>query len=214
MTERTAAIVLAGGRSSRFGRDKLVEPIDGRPMVDRAIDAVRALTSDIVVVVSPGAAPTIDRGVTIVHDERPFEGPLAGLATGLAVLASSVEHVVLVGGDMPSLMPAVLEQLISALARHDAAVLADETGPRPLPMAIRSSVAGPAVERLVAGGERRLRALIDELDAEVIPRSTWERDDPMGGTLVDVDTPADLPRAQNTRRPPLEDGGRRADRRS
>ena len=36
-----AAIVLAGGRSSRFGRDKLAEPVDGRPLLDHAIDAVR-----------------------------------------------------------------------------------------------------------------------------------------------------------------------------
>ncbi|MGH2474787.1 MAG: NTP transferase domain-containing protein, partial [Candidatus Limnocylindrales bacterium] len=31
---RIGAIVLAGGRSSRFGRDKLAEPMDGRPLLD------------------------------------------------------------------------------------------------------------------------------------------------------------------------------------
>ena len=44
MTEPTVTgLVLAGGRSSRFGRDKLAEPIDGRPLLWHAIDAVRPL---------------------------------------------------------------------------------------------------------------------------------------------------------------------------
>ena len=38
--KRIGAIVLAGGRSSRFGRDKLAESIDGRPLLDRAVEAV------------------------------------------------------------------------------------------------------------------------------------------------------------------------------
>jgi molybdenum cofactor guanylyltransferase len=193
MTEHTAAIVLAGGRSSRFGRDKLVEPIERRPMLDYAIDAVQVVATEVVVVAAPGVAHAVGDGVRIAHDERPFEGPLSGLASGLAVLDPTVDRVVVVGGDMPSLVPAVLERLISALDGHEAAVLADETGPRPLPIAIRPSAASPAVERLIAGGERRLRALISELDAEVIPPSIWRRDDPAGATLTDIDSPADLP---------------------
>jgi molybdopterin-guanine dinucleotide biosynthesis protein A len=35
--------ILAGGRSSRFGRDKLAEPIDGQPLLSRVIDAVRPI---------------------------------------------------------------------------------------------------------------------------------------------------------------------------
>ncbi len=208
MTERTAAIVLAGGRSSRFGRDKLVEPIDGRPMLDHAIDAVRLVTSNILVVTSPRATAGARDGVTIVHDALPFEGPLSGLASGLEALDPTVDRVVVVGADMPGLVPAVLERLIVALDDHDAAVLADETRPRPLPMAIRPSVARPAVERLIASGERRLRALIGELDAKVISASIWRRDDLAGATLTDIDTPADLPDpTQKTRRPPSEGRG-------
>ena len=41
MSERVSAIVLAGGRSSRFGSDKLVKEIEGRSILLRAIDAVK-----------------------------------------------------------------------------------------------------------------------------------------------------------------------------
>ena len=63
MTERVAAIVLAGGRSSRFGRDKLVEPIAGRPMLDHVIDRLRPMVADIVVVVSSDARPGVPADV-------------------------------------------------------------------------------------------------------------------------------------------------------
>ncbi len=115
MTERIGAIVLAGGRSSRFGRDKLAEPIDGRPLLHHAIEAVRAVATDIVVVAAPGANLLVPPGVRVAHDPEAFEGPLAGLAAGLAALDRAIERVVIVAGDMPTLEPAVLSRLIAGL---------------------------------------------------------------------------------------------------
>ena len=94
---------------------------------------------------------------------------------------------------MPTLVPAVLRRLIDALETHEAAVLADDAGPRPLPIALRRSVAAPALARLLSTGERRLRALFVELDVVVVPSATWRVDDPEGLTLRDVDVPGDLP---------------------
>ena len=191
---RVGAIVLAGGRSSRFGRDKLAESIDGRPMLDHAIEAVRSVATDVVVVAAPGGSPVIAAGVTVAHDEQAFEGPLAGLATGLAALDPEIDHVIVVGGDMPTLVPAVLDRQLSLVDRADAVILKDDEGPRPLPMAVRRSTAQPVADRLLAAGERRLRALLADLDAVVaIDPKTWRADDPTGETLRDVDVPGDLP---------------------
>ena len=190
--ERVGAIVLAGGRSSRFGRDKLAEPVGGRPMLDRAIDAVRAVATDIVVVSTLDGTPTIPTDVTLAHDARAFEGPLAGLAAGLAALDDSVRRAVVVGGDMPSLVPPVLERMLGRLEYADAVVLEADDRPRPLPMAIRSVVLGPVIGRLLAGGERRLRALLTEVRTETLDQETWRQDDPEGASLRDVDVPEDL----------------------
>jgi molybdenum cofactor guanylyltransferase len=188
------AVVLAGGRSARFGRDKLAEPIDGRPMLDHAIDAVRQVASDVAVVGAPDG-PTVDLApdATVVTDATAYEGPLAGLATGLRALQTSVERVIVVGGDMPTLVPAVLTRLLRQLDDHELAVLADEERPRPLPMAIERAAGLAAVERILARDERRLRALLEDLDVAVIPPATWQADDPAGDTLRDVDLPEDLP---------------------
>jgi len=192
MTERVAAIVLAGGRSSRFGRDKLAEPIDGKPMLEVVIDSLRPIPADVIVVGAQGAAPALPPDVKLAVDQAAFEGPLSGLASGLAVLDPGIDQVLVVGGDMPSLVSAVLRRLLLELATHEAAVLADDAGPRPLPMAVRPEPAREAAERLLAAGERRLRALIGELDAVVLPPATWQADDPAVATLRDIDTPGDL----------------------
>jgi molybdenum cofactor guanylyltransferase len=193
MTERVTALILAGGRSSRFGRDKLAEPIGGRPMLDHVVERVREVASDIIVIAAAGTTPDVPGDVEIIRDDMPFEGPLAGLGEGLRAVDPGVERVIVVGGDMPTVVPAVLARLIGALDRREAAVLADEARARPLPLAIRREVGSAAVGDLVDAGERRLRALLERLDVEVIPYETWLEDDPAGESLRDVDVPDDLP---------------------
>ena len=56
---RVAGIVLAGGRASRFGRDKLAERLDGRTLVDRAIASLEPVV-DLVVVAGPHDATRPD----------------------------------------------------------------------------------------------------------------------------------------------------------
>ena len=185
-----SAVVLAGGRSSRFGRDKLAEPFDGQSLLERAIEAVRALATDVVVVAAPGAELAVPSGVRVVHDPVGFEGPLAGLVTGLG---DTMEEVVLVvGGDMPTLVTAVLESMISGLddPAIAAVVLAHDGRPRPLPMVVRRATALGAARSSLQAGDRRLRAIIEALPVRIIPEDAWRRLDPDGATLRDVDTPA------------------------
>lgn len=188
------AIVLAGGRSSRFGRDKLAERIDGRPLLDHAIDAVRPVASRILVVVAPDAAPALPEGTTIVHDPTPFEGPLAGLLAGLRETDDPV--VLAIGGDTPDLVVGVVESMLAALDSSpapDAVVLEHDGRARPLPIVLRHGPAVAAAAALYAQGERRLRALTETLATHVIPEAAWRAFDPDAVTLRDIDTPADLP---------------------
>lgn len=189
---RVGAIVLAGGRSSRFGADKLAHIIDGRPLLEHAIEAVRSVASVVVVVLAPGAERDLPVDVLVARDADAYEGPLAGVAAGLGALPGDVEIALVVGGDMPTLSGPVLQLLIAIVAdtaSPPAAVL-DEGGP--LPMAVRASVAASAARHSLAAGERRLRALPDRLGATVIDGRTWRALDPEAATLRDIDRPSDL----------------------
>jgi molybdopterin-guanine dinucleotide biosynthesis protein A len=186
------AIVLAGGRSARFGRDKLAEPIDGRPLLHHAIAAVLAVASEVVVVVAPDADRPVPDGVRVVRDPVAFEGPLAGLATGLAALTEDAGAVVVVAGDMPTIAPDILRLLLEVLDGPPAiaATVLDDGGP--MPMAVSRAAALAATKDLLDAGERRLRALPERLAATTIPGARWRTIDPAGRTLRDIDRPSDL----------------------
>jgi molybdopterin-guanine dinucleotide biosynthesis protein A len=187
-----SAIVLAGGRSSRFGRDKLAEPIDGQPLLLHAIEAVRALASEVLVIAAPDGDPDVPSDVVVVHDPSPYEGPLAGLAAGLQ--AANEPVCLVVGGDSPTLRADVLALLVGALddSSIDAAALDDDGRLRPLPSAVRREPALNAADRLLADGQRRLRLVFEALTTRTIPEAAWRALDPNGATLRDIDTPADL----------------------
>jgi len=189
---RVTGVVLAGGRSSRFGRDKLAERIDGRTLLDSAIDGVTPAATEILVVAAPDGAPDLPAGVRLVHDPVAFEGPLAGVAAGLKAARQPI--VLVVGGDMPTLVGAVIDSMLAALDAPgvEAVVLEHEGKARPLPVAIHRDSALAAADVLLASGERRMRALIETLETTVIPETTWRALDPYGMTVRDIDTPADL----------------------
>jgi molybdopterin-guanine dinucleotide biosynthesis protein A len=190
-----SAIVLAGGRSSRFGSDKLSAVIDGRTLLEAAIAGVATVAGDIVVVLAPGDERIV-AGVAIrfTHDPEPFGGPLVGLLAGLESVAEPV--VVIAGGDMPSLRFEVLGLMLRTLASADeafGAVILEQRGrPAPLPAVVRTGAATDHARRLVADGERRLGSLFERLPTRVIDEAAWRPLDPDGATLRDVDHAADL----------------------
>jgi len=196
--DTTAAIVLAGGASSRFGGDKLMAQLDGRPLLHHALEAVDAVAAMIVVVLAPDAdepmLPRLRARIIVAHDLATHQGPLAGLAAGLAALGPDVDRAVLVGGDMPSLVPEVLVQLLDALDA-DPGLGASTLEAEPtasLPMALLPSLAGPAAGVLLAEGRRALRGVLARIPATIVPATAWRAVDPDGRTLHDVDTRRDL----------------------
>jgi molybdopterin-guanine dinucleotide biosynthesis protein A len=175
---KLAAIVLAGGRSRRFGADKLAVDVHGAPLVRHSVDAALALGAQ-VVVVGP-ADPGLPAGVTVVREDPPYAGPYAAVAAGLGAVDEDAD-VVLVLVDPGGLLPALLA---AVAAGAEAAVARDASGRRqPLLAAyrVRPLLAG------VAGVDPVNRAageLLDGLHVVEVP-------DP-GTHTRDIDTPADL----------------------
>jgi molybdopterin-guanine dinucleotide biosynthesis protein A len=190
-------IVLAGGSSRRFGRDKLAEPFRGRPLLHHPVGALLALCPRVVVVLAPrGADPPIpdDARVEVARDAVADRGPLVGLRAGLERAVS--ELVLVVGGDMPDLRLIVLETMVRAGRETGATVVAlsDASVARPLPLVVRARPARDAIERLLAADRRRLRDLLAEVETVMIDEPTWTALDPERRTLLDVDEPSDLDR--------------------
>jgi molybdopterin-guanine dinucleotide biosynthesis protein A len=189
--------VLAGGRSSRFGSDKLAARIDGVTILERAVRSLGAVSDDLVVVIGPSGRPPDlpeDLRHRIVRDAAPFQGPLAGVAAGLASVARQIT--VVVAGDMPFVHAGVVGEMVRAAgeASVDAVALREGGRVRPVPCVLRTEPALDAARSLLGAGERRLRALLDALPLAAIDEPIWTRLDPGRRTLVDVDEPGDLAR--------------------
>jgi molybdenum cofactor guanylyltransferase len=193
------AIVLAGGRSSRFGRNKLAEPVGGRPLLDHAILAVAAVAREVLVLVPPvGEAPRLPRSpdpavpITALRDPEPFGGPLVAVLAGLE--RAREPFALIVGGDMPRLSGDVLARLLRALdaSEADAVILVFRGRRQPLPIGLRVGSATGAARRLLADGVRSLLSLADALRTRELSEGEWRPLDPVAATLNDVDRPEDL----------------------
>jgi len=196
------AIVLAGGRSTRFGSDKLAALVAGRPLLHRAVHAVAEVADEVVVVLAPDApVPSLpDRPgppIVIARDLVCGRGPLAGLAAGLA--AATQPLALLVAGDQPFLRVAVLRALLDELGDRDrpdapdVAALGDGNSLWPFPVALRVATVRPAATVTLAGFDLRLFTLFGRLRVARVAEERWRALDPGGDSLRDVDTRDELP---------------------
>ncbi len=169
-------VVLAGGRSRRFGRDKAVEPVEGVAMAARVAAALRAAGAAEVAAVGGDAERLTALGLAVWPDDAPGEGPLGGIVTGLRH-AATAGHTVLVAVpcDLPWLDAATVAAVVDGLAPTpgDAAVAMGVTarGREPLVAAWRVAAVGPALEAAFAAGERSVHRALAGLTVVEVPVS-------------------------------------------
>lgn len=183
------ALVLAGGKATRYGGvDKRELRVADRTIFERQCAVLAPLAAEIIV-----SAPRPVAGFRTVADAVADAGPLAGIAAGLAAVATP--WLLVVAGDMPHLDRGVLELLLAGAAADADAVGIRIAGlPEPLLCVLRVAAALPAVAGLLAA--RRLRASRLLTDAGL--RVAWVEEaavravDPQLRGLHNVNTPADL----------------------
>jgi molybdenum cofactor guanylyltransferase len=125
-----AAAVLAGGRSSRMGRDKALLRAGAVRWVDRQLDLLRALSPDELLLSVRAGVDYGCAGVRLVPDATAEAGPLAGLEAVLA--ATTAAHVLVVAVDLPQLELSLLRMLHAQVEPRIGAVAWTERGWEPL----------------------------------------------------------------------------------
>jgi len=191
------AIVLAGGRSTRMGRDKASLVLGGRALLQRAVDACGEAASAVVVVTAPGrelSGVTSALPLTFVTDAEEGAGPLAGIVAGLSAIQTPVALVV--ACDMPFIAPELLRFLASSIGDGvSAAVPVLDGQAQPLCSAVRAD-ALEALQAAFAGGTRAASAVGDLPGARLIQAAEWRVVDPTGTSFVGVNTPEEWARAE------------------
>jgi molybdopterin-guanine dinucleotide biosynthesis protein A len=186
-------IILAGGRSSRFGTDKASAVYRGRPLLQVACDALGAVCASLVVVAAPGQplpALSVSRPLDVVYDRVPFQGPLPALAAGFR--ATTAELALVAAVDLPLLRPALLEFLLSLVAGHDAVVPHVGGRLQPLLAVYRTLPALRASEQTLATGRRAAQDILELLQYRVVAESELVAADPELLSFRNANTPDDL----------------------
>jgi molybdopterin-guanine dinucleotide biosynthesis protein A len=194
---RTGGIILCGGRSTRMGRDKASLPFAGEPMLLRVLRQVQVGLGDgpvVIVASSTQELPPLPETVRIVRDQRPDQGPLEGLATGLQELVDVVDVAFVTSCDVPLLNPAVIRLLLDKCMSWDVVVPQDEHYPHPLCAVYRTSTL-TSIRRLLEAGEHRPRALFQQVCTCFLSVDVLRTVDPQLLSLLNLNHPAEYERA-------------------
>jgi len=201
---RAAGIVLAGGRSSRMGSPKAALEWHGSTLLWRTVAIIgRATDGPVVVVRAPGQElPALPPDTTVVDDLREGQGPVQGIAAGLAALSDRADVAFVSSTDMPFLHPAFVRRVVRAAGDGADVGLPVARGFRqPLAASYRTALA-PAAERLVREGRLKPAFLFEECNVAVLDEAVLRADpvlaalDPELDSVLNVNEPADYQAAR------------------
>ncbi|MGV1100236.1 molybdenum cofactor guanylyltransferase [Thiovibrio sp. JS02] len=159
MLNGIAGVILAGGKSSRFGSNKALAQYRGMPMVQRIADSLAPLFPEhLLVTNTPEQYAFLAWPMT--GDRFPDCGPLAGIHAALSTVSQPAIFVC--GCDMPLLAPRLVRFLCSLTPGWDVVLPRLADGPEPL-CAVYGKTALPAIAENLGQGRRKIGLLLETL---------------------------------------------------
>jgi molybdopterin-guanine dinucleotide biosynthesis protein A len=197
---QVAAFILAGGSSSRMGRDKGLLEIGGAPLVVRTARLLEPLVLGVTVAGSPHLYRPLNLAAVEDHDARgPGSeearcGPLAGIATALSITRAPWN--LIVACDLPYLTREWVDWLLSRAigSRRSAVIPQTARGLEPLAAVYRRECAASIREAIARGG-RKVADVVTQLGVEFVFESEWRCVDPHGRVLENMNAPEDYAKA-------------------
>lgn len=187
-----AGVVLAGGASQRMGRDKANLPVPGpagtsgaSTMIEQVVGVIGQRCEPVFVMAAQGQ-PLPALQARIVRDELRGLGPLPATARGLRAAADAGARLAFVCAvDMPLLAVELIDDLVRRAAETNAEVVLPWDGQDHYLAAVYRTDLADRADALVAGGARRMSALVDASDAQRVVMMDAR-------SLTNVNTDADL----------------------
>ena len=197
---RIAALLLAAGKSSRMGENKMLVEIDGRPMVARTAQRLLSSRARPIVAVLGNMADEVDAALGKLPVERVLnpdfaEGLATSLTRGLAALPEDIDGVVVCLGDMPLIAGRDIDRLIAAFNPLEgrAIVVPTRRGRRGNPILWSHQF---FAEMLALKGDQGARKLIEE-HADLVAEIEMDSD----AIFIDIDTPEALAQLRERMKP-------------
>ena len=166
-----AAFVLAGGKSSRMGKDKAFLELGGRTLLSRALELARSVAETVAIVGDGNKFFPLGR---VLDDVYPGQGPLAGIHAALA--GSDAALNLMLALDIPFIEKDFLRYLLSEASRGSAVVTVPKTGDhwQPLCAVYRRDFAATAEDAL-RRGKNRIDPLFAKVETRVVDQDEMLR---------------------------------------
>ncbi|MFO8058107.1 MAG: molybdenum cofactor guanylyltransferase [bacterium] len=181
-------MILAGGKSTRMGRDKALLKVEGLTVIRRVADALSPCCSRLAVVCGPDDDYGF-LGLPVIRDLEPGEGVFMGLYSGLCRMET--ERALVAGCDMPYIRTSLAAHLAELSESADIVVPRIRGNYEPLFATYSKACLAPARD-LLDSGEKRIRKLYELVPTGVVEEEEIKRFDPDLSTFVNLNFPADL----------------------
>jgi molybdopterin-guanine dinucleotide biosynthesis protein A len=191
-----SCIVLAGGKGLRLGRDKALEIVGDKSLLQRVVSNLSLFNRDIIIVTAVGQSLSqlVNYSKSrIVPDAYPGKGALGGICTGLT--ASDSFYNLVVACDMPFLNHDLLRYLIQLSPSFD--VVVPRLGDMVEPLhAVYSKNCLASAESLLKQGNLSITKLFTLVRVRYVGAEEIDRFDPKHLSFFNINTEADLNRAR------------------
>ena len=183
-------VILAGGGSRRFGRDKALVPLAGRPMAAWVLAALRQSTAD-QVIITPERVVAETLEIRGGPDRIPGAGPLGGLHAALSWAREEGRGgVFLIACDLPLISGSLIRRIVASWPPAAVAAVPSSPGPlgfEPLCAAYATEIL-ETVEQLLQGGRRSMESVLEVLGVAPIPIERLGIPDDVAAAFLNVNT--------------------------
>ena len=153
-----AAVILAAGQGKRMNSDlpKVLHPILGRPMIEHVLARLAPQVGRVLVNANRNMESYTGYGYEVISDSHTgFQGPLAGMASGLQHTTS--EYLLCVPCDSPLLLTNLADRLLGACLQNAAKIAIPHDGNRTHPVfALIDCSLRESLDEYLAGGDRKI----------------------------------------------------------
>ncbi len=199
---KSSAIILAGGFSKRFGRDKGLVKLKGKPLVTYVLEKVAEVVDEKVIVVGSEAQrdvflPLFRQVASVIVDKYDGNSPLIGALTGFETVQS--EYSLLLPCDTPFLSSEIAALLLNCCIERSAAIPRWPNGwVEPLQAAYNTKSAITAAKKALDQEKMDMLSMISYLrGVRYISTVVLQKLDPELSTFFNINTLADLRKAES-----------------
>jgi molybdopterin-guanine dinucleotide biosynthesis protein A len=191
-----SCIILAGGKSIRFGHDKVLERIGNTSLLEQVISHIDSISKDIIIVTAKErtfAQLANHPKVKIVTDIFPGQGSLGGIYTGLTKSESFYNLVV--AADMPFLNESLLRYMIKVADGYDFILPHVNSWYEPLHAIYSKNCISP-IKTILDQGKKVIVELFNYVKVRYVEAKEIDQFDPKHLSFFNINTREDLERAK------------------